>query len=361
MNTLMVFGWVKQGFDNRYPDYDADEQMGGARGLREAIAEVQRAGGKLILYTQGQLIDPVTEFYRTQGERIAAKNIWGCPYLEQYASPSQGTFLEIMRNKFFTVACPAAQGWFEQLKSQLDMVAGYGAHGIMFDQMGGRPAYICFDPSHRHARPSLAGGPGKVENMRRLRQAVQQTNPGFVIVIELLADCYAAWVDITHGWGPGFFPAPESFGELFRYTFPEVIATNRNDSPSDRKAQYGHAFSLGWRFDASTRDGENPSVGAYLARLCQLRNQHADLLLEGRFVDNEGFLCDNSALSAHGFLAAGRLAVALWNPTNTPQRAKVAAPGYILEAALWQNPGWSGPEHALMPNDVAVLIFKKHE
>lgn len=361
INTLMVFGWVKQGFDNRYPDYDADEQMGGARGLREAIAEVQRTGGKLILYTQGQLIDPVTDFYRAQGERMAAKNIWGCPYLEQYASPSQGTFLEIMRNKFFTVACPAAPGWKEQLLSQLKMVAGYGANGIMFDQMGGRPAYICFDPTHHHPRPSLAGGPGKTENMRCLREGVQGTDPNFVIVIELLADCYAGWVDITHGWGPGFFPAPDSFGELFRYTFPEVIATNRNDTPTDRKAQYGYAFALGWRFDAGTRDGDDPAVGAYLARLCQLRNQHTDLLLEGRFVNNEGFVSSNSLVAAHAFVAADRMAVTLWNPARTPQITRVLVPGYVLQTALWQDPQWSGPEHALMPNDVAVLIYTKHD
>ena len=69
INTLMVFGWVKQGFDNRYPDYDADEQMGGARGLREAIAEVQRTGGKLILYTQG---DSSTRSPIFIGRRVSA-------------------------------------------------------------------------------------------------------------------------------------------------------------------------------------------------------------------------------------------------------------------------------------------------
>jgi hypothetical protein len=364
MNTLFIFGWIKEGFDNHYPDYDVDEQMGGVKGLRDAIAEVQGLGGNVILYTQGHLIDPVTEFYRAQGERIAAKNIWGYPYIEEYANLSQGTFLNNMYDKHFMIACPSAQGWFEKLRSQLEMVAGFGAHGMIFDQMGGCTPYICFDPSHQHARPSLASGPGKIENLRRLREAVQRTNPNFAIVEELLSDCYAGWVDTVHGWGPGFYPSPESFGELFRYTFPEVIATNRNPGWPDKdvrhiKAQYGHAFTLGWRFDTESSDGKDASLGAYLARLCQLRNQHADLLLEGRFVDNEGFLCDNNALSAHGFVAHERLAVTLWNPTNAPQKARVAAPGYLLEEALWQNVGWSGPEHALMPNDVAVLIFKK--
>jgi len=359
LNTLIVFGWVKQGFDNRYPEYEPDEVMGGADELRKAVTEVERAGGRMILYTQGQLIDPTTDFYQTTGRGITAKTIWGYDYREQYAFFGSGTFLETMRNKHFGVACPSAPGWLQQLQSQFETVKGHNAQGIIFDQMGGRPPYICFDADHKHDRPSLANGPGKVANMRRLREVMKSRDPQFAFVIELVADCYTPWVDIIHAWGPGFFPAPDSYGALFRYTFPEAVITNRTGGPYDRKAQYGHAFTLGLRFDAATRDGQHPEVGPHLARLTELRNQHADLLLEGKFVDSEGFVCDNSRVTAHGFVAGNRLAVALWNPEETPQKAVVVAPGYKLKSALWQNPAWSGPDHTLMPGDVAVLIFSK--
>ena len=48
-------------------------------------------------------------------------------------------------------------------------------------------------------------------------------------------------------------------------------------------------------------------------------------------------------------------------PGRTPQITRVLVPGYVLQTALWQDPQWSGPEHALMPNDVAVLIYTKHD
>jgi hypothetical protein len=264
-----------------------------------------------------------------------------------------------MRNKYFGVACPAAPGWRQQLLSQFDTVKGHGAHGIIFDQMGGRPPYICFDPDHRHDRPSLANGPGTVANMQSLRETMKGRDREFAFVIELAADCYFPWVDIIHAWGPGFYPAPDSFGALLRYTFPEAVITNRSGGPFDRKAQYGHAFTLGLRFDAATRDAEDPAVGPYLTRLSELRKQHADLLLEGRFVDDEGFFCDNSRVAAHGFLAGDRLAVAVWNPETVPQKATVIAPGYRRETVRWQNPKWAGPDRTLMPNDVAVFIFRK--
>ena len=357
LNTLIVFGWVTQGFDNRYPHYDPDETLGGAGGLKKAIADVRDAGGKIILYTQGQLIDPATEFYRTKGKDIVAKDVWGYEYREQYAQAAAGTFLTVMRNKFFGVACPGAKGWREQLTSQFDMVKGYGADGIIFDQMGGIPPYICFSADHPHARPSLAVGPEKVANMRYLRDAMRKRDPEFAFVIELATDVYAGLVDIIHSHGIGFWPAPDSFGEMFRYTFPEPAITNRFGGPYDKRRQYGHAFALGLRFDASTREGVDPAVGPFLTRLNEIRNTHSDVLLKGRFVDNEGFVCDNSRVSAHAFTNGRRLAVTLWNPGDMPQVARVIAPGYRLDKVEWQDPRWTGPSRTLQPGDVGVLIF----
>jgi hypothetical protein len=37
----------------------------------------------------------------------------------------------------------------------------------------------------------------------------------------------------------------------------------------------------------------------------------------------------------------------------------VIAPGYELEKAEWQEAGWSGPAHSILPKDVAVLIFRR--
>jgi hypothetical protein len=317
-------------------------------------------GGRTILYTQGQLIDPTTEFYRTKGQRIAARDIWGYEYREQYAFGAQGTFLHAMRNKYFGVACPSAPGWLDQLLSQYVMVKGHGAQGMIFDQLGGRPPYICFAKDHDHSRPSLAAGPGKIALMRSLRQAMKKDDPEFAFVIELAVDVYAGFADITHAWGPGFYPAPDSFGELFRYTFPDPVITHRSNF-GDRKADYGHAFSLGLRWDANTSDSRNPQTSAYLTRLTELRNAHASLLLEGKFVDSEGFVCDNSNVSAHAFVAGDRMAVTLWNGSGGPQKVTAVAPGYRLERAAWQNPAFTGPSHVLAPNDVAVLVFKHQE
>ncbi len=360
-DVLMVFGWAKQGFDNRYPEYDVDETMGGAEGLRQALAQVKQAGGRTILYTQGHLIDPATDFYRSKGQRMTARDIWGAEYRERYVQASQGTLLKAMYSKWFAVACPSAPGWSDQLVSQFDLVHSFGAQGMLFDQMGGQPPYMCFSDEHGHTRPSLASGPGKLANYRRLREAMKKQDPDFAFVVELLVDAYSGWVDIIHSYGAGVYPGQDCFGELFRYTFPQAIITNRVPIGEriDSRQVYGHAFSLGLRFDASTGDGREAQVGQYLARLAALRTSYADLLLEGRFADNEGFVCSNNRVSAHSFVAGNRMAVVLWNPGETAQQFQVLAPGYTLESASWQNPVWMGTGHSLLPGDVAVLVWRR--
>ena len=324
---------MKQGFDNLYPEYAPDEAMGGEQGLKAGLAEVQGAGGKTILYTQGQLIDPSSDYYRKEGHRIVARDIWGYEYRESYGGGGQGTLLNVMRNKYFGVACPGAKGWIEHLEWQLGLVQGLGAQGIIFDQMGGIPPYICFSRDHPHAKPSLAVGPEKVRNMQRLRSLMKARDPEFAFVIELGTDCYAGLVDIIHSHGIGFWPEPEAFGEMLRYTFPEPLITNRGGGPYDRRMQLGHAFALGWRFDSNLRDVRDPALGPFFGRAVAIRNAHPELLLEGRFVDNEGFQSDNARVAAHAFVSGGRMAVTLWNPGDAAEKVTVTAP-----ATCWRRP-----------------------
>ena len=117
--------------------------------------------------------------------------------------------------------------------------------------------------------------------MQRLREVMKARNHDFAFVIELATDCYAGYVDIIHSHGIGFWPEPEAFGEMFRYTFPEPIVTNRSGGPYDRRMQLGYAFALGWRFDANLRDVRDPSLSPYFGRLVALRNAHPNSCWKG--------------------------------------------------------------------------------
>jgi len=70
-------------------------------------------------------------------------------------------------------------------------------------------------------------------------------------------------------------------------------------------------------------------------------------------------ISDNRLVSSRAFVTENRMAVTPWNRTEVAQRARVVAAGYQLEAAKWQDPSWSGPDHSIVPGDVAVLIFHR--
>src|ERR1035441_3219753 len=124
--------------------------------------------------------------------------------------------------------------------------------------------------------------------------SIKSRDPEFAFLMELNVDIYSGVGDITQPVQYGFTPGPESFGEMFKYTFPDRIITNRTGG-GDRKAAFGHGFSLQWRVDGMMRDTTDSVIAPYLTRLNQLRTQFADLLLEGTFVDDEGFTRSRSA------------------------------------------------------------------
>jgi hypothetical protein len=357
IDLISIYGWEKQGFDNWYPEYTADPGMGGEKGLKAAIQEIKKQGGHVNLYSQGQLIDPGTAYYRRIGYKQSAKDIWGGEYRETYGGSGSGTLLTIQQNKMFAVACPGAKGWYEQLASQFDMAQHYGVTGLMYDQIAGRPPYICYDTTHAHAKPSLAFGQGKYQELTRLRKLIKGRDPQFAFLNELVVDVFSGIDDITQPVNYGFVPSLESFGELFKYTFPDRIITNRTNQ--DRKACFGHGFALQWRVDGMMFDTTDPIIGPYLARLNQLRTQYADLLLDGRFVDNEGFTSGNTNVASYAYLAGNRMAITLWNPTDKPQKPAITANGYKLQSANWQDPKWEGTDHEIAPGDVAVLVYSK--
>ncbi|MDP8217696.1 MAG: DUF6259 domain-containing protein, partial [Candidatus Theseobacter exili] len=73
INTLFMFGWHTEGHDAGYPNYSYDESQGGFKELKANVKKFQNAGGKVILYFNGKLIDMSSDFYREKGKLVSEK------------------------------------------------------------------------------------------------------------------------------------------------------------------------------------------------------------------------------------------------------------------------------------------------
>jgi hypothetical protein len=353
MNTLFILGWIPGGFSRLWPEYEADDDLGGQAELQEQIRRIHGSGGKVLFFTSYYIIDPDTEFYRSTGKRLAVKNVWGREVTFSETYFRHGTWRKIMNgNKPMVVMCPSTPEWQETLLQATDRIMSYGADGVLYDIGGHRPSF-CYDTTHPHERPSLAFAT-KSQNFRGLRENIKRHSPEAMVAMEHNVDIYGQHMDLAHSGGASRI-GKHSYPELYRYTFPEIMVTNRESGQDERDHRDHVHFGLlyGLRYDMTIFrcQGELddiPSYKAYLAKVNAMRLAHKDLLLNGRFVDNEGFSLDNPALCAKAYRAGGRLGIVVWNPTDLEQRFAVRTEGRFLQAVAPEG------ERATLPKVIAA-------
>ncbi|MFO8014908.1 MAG: DUF6259 domain-containing protein [Phycisphaerae bacterium] len=356
LDTLGLFGWTGQGHDHLYPYYDPGPDLGGEAALKQALAAARKAGRHPFLYADGHRIDVATAFYRKHGDEVCVVDERGThrmeyPVWRKYHNASPVATAN---------ACLSSERWQKVMLDVAVRAQQLGASGILYDRIGGCQPYLCFNAKHGHAHPALATGPGKRALVRRVRERVKRVDPDFAVLAELVTDCLCQHVDLIHGHGMGTSNQPGSFPELFRYTFPEMIVTQRHPSPlldrglANFAVLYGLRHELEFRYAPDVRlmrEGvvpeyrdyidvvHKPNIGllrrvprdaaqAYLKTLIAFERKHAALLARGRFVDEVPFTLKGDGVRAKAFAREGRLGVVLWNPSGEARRAEVDVPGY---------------------------------
>lgn len=341
MNTIFLLGWERGGFARLWPDYVADDRMGGEAGLRKAIEYVHAKGGKVLMFLSYVLIDHDSEYYKTGGGgKVVMKSLWGqeIPFSETYCG--EGTWRKIANPAMpMYLACPSAPEWQRKMAESAGYILDLGADGVLYD-IGGITPFFCFDKSHPHEKPSMAFAT-KDANYAGLRESIKARSADNAILMEHNVDIFARHMDISQG--ASTVPAPNHLLEMYRYTFPEAVMTNREcgEDEEDYRAKANYSFIYGLRFDMTIFRccgtlSDIPDYAAYLKEINALRGRHAKHLLEGRFVDNEGFAVDNAAIRAKAYIADdGSLAVAAWNTSAAGESFTVAhRDGRIIPAAL---------------------------
>jgi hypothetical protein len=368
MDTVALFGWTEGGHDNQYPDYAPGAKLGGAEALRAGLKQVADAGGRTILYLNGRLMDAEGPYAKSpEGQRIATRNLWGSPYVEQYNKFSHSSLLRTYSQKQQLVADPIHPEWRRTILGQGLKVAGHGPSGLIFDQLGGTWAFPAFDapPS---VKPSLAFPEGQQKLLTELREGLKREVPDRGFMVELLTDVYTQYADVIHGCGAAFAPGPSAFPAMSRYVMPDLIITARNPMPRIDSRRANFALAYGFRPEVEVRYRDDVRVvrnafdaelAVYLRKVGQLRRRHWDLLALGRYTDVLGIQASNPAVTVTGFEHGSRRAVVTWNDTRTPQPVAVSVPGFrLVEVAGIDGPR-SVTKLALQPQELAVWVFER--
>jgi hypothetical protein len=392
LDILGLFGWAHGGHDHLYPDYIPDPQMGGPEALRRSLKEVRRRGKRSIIYANGQLMDIATEYYQTRGKDQAVLREDGTPVRQDWQK-----FRSFGPVKC-ALACQAAEGWQKRMFELARQAHGLGADGILFDQIAVTGPMVCFAKNHGHASPSTVYASERAAWVRRVADEMKRIAPEFIVMTEGINDSVLDSVPLFHGCMVGVFTPTEkellagtTFPEMFRYTFPEVLTTQRHPTPMLNRLAANYACIYGLRYEIESRyapdvhylkegviptradyaDILNPpnvemmaatppaEATRYLKQLVEFQRRHAALLLRGRFQDDRGFEFKGERLIAKAYAAGNQLGVLVWNPTDKPATFTMTIPKARLVTAAEPERGKVGVSSPLPAQTIRLLVWQR--
>ena len=364
-DAVLAFGWWDEGMDNGYPNYTVDASQGGDEGWKQAIADYRARNGRLLLYYNGRLIDVESDFYRSgEASKVSNHDNTGDEFTEHYKFTGEGTTLGYYDSRTFVIADMSKRAWRDKLLEMADRAMDYGADAVFYDQLGVAEEFPNWDLSREYPVQDVFTGRYKADALQEIRDRIKARNPEFALGTEWLSDCTSQFCDFVHI--VEFTALPESFPEWFRYTFPEVIWSDRcvrddNDVPR----RVNNTLLKGLRNDIEVFRcrgliDETPVYQAHLARVNAIRHRFPELLLEGRFAFQDDFSCSNEAIVAREFVNGNRMAVVATYLGKGRASGRIDAPGWeAAEHAVIGDARVRGNRLDLGQNDVAVVVFEK--
>lgn len=365
-DSLGLFGWYHTGHDNNYPDLDVSPTMGGTEGLKAGIQKVQEKGGHVTLYYQGHLLDIESPFYKKEGKRWEGKNIWGNPYYDFYPKFCYSDNLRFFSKKAFSTICPTVKKWHKMMADRIDWIAGFGADGALYDQIGGMSPYPCYNERHGHMnnKPSLSYTQGRLKLLPAIRKRVE-VHADFAFMSEHITDLYSQFLDCVHGIGT--FPRQEMMPQLFRYCFPDTMITVRNPKPYMDERMTNYAFAFGFKLEMELRydtdqifiqEDHAPKKRIYTKQVSELRRKYEDYLLTGTFRADEGI--ESANVHANIFKAAdGSRIIALWNDTDQTVIPQITLSSGRISGWANINGEGDGMLTELAANSIAILKIQE--
>ncbi len=251
IHTVFLFAWWKEGMDRVYPIY-TEPYEGAWAELKENIAKVREMGGRVILECNCHFLDPSTDYYREFGDEVKIIDINGNEVRPAFVYPGRGELRVSYGAHQFPIVCSGTERWREQFHSQLELMNREFAPDSLFaDCYGGCPYQPCFNTKHEHGNRVDAEWTYHKMIFDRAEKYCEEE--GRVFGAEVVTDIAAAYTQFIHGLvNVDFKIVSTQFAPLFRYTFPEVITTERGIRcpEGDYFKQLKYALCMGVRLDA---------------------------------------------------------------------------------------------------------------
>lgn len=324
INTLFLFAWWKDGMDRGYPVYE-EPYPGAFKDLAENIKKVQDMGGRVILECNCHFLDPQSNYYKEKGDYLKIIDINGNEVRPSFVYYGRGEFRETYGAVQFPIVCAGTEMWRNQVLSQLKMMGDMGADCVFADCYGGCPYQPCFNDRHEHGNRVDEEWTGHRKFFKEALDYCNKENK--VLGTEVVTDIAAAYTQFVHGLvNADFKTTGNAFPAMFRYTFPEVITTERNiySSLGDFDKQLKYALTQGVRLDAQlwvcrADIGKDKKYAEAIKQYTDSLNKYSDFFFDGRYTVIDDSLLPNHIKRGEYYNADGsKILRVLYNSSSRP-------------------------------------------
>lgn len=408
LDIIGLFGWTVGGHDRFYPEYDPDPRMGGEEGLKKAIENIHERGMKAIIYFNGQLIDQNgTQFWPDTGRFITVVAPDGTLRYERWWKYAN------IEPRIHGLACLRTETWRNRLLELTKKVYGYGADGVIYDQLATIPPMLCYGENHGHTVPAIVYEQDRKALLEYLHDQMYAIDPQFLVMTEGVSDC-----EVNKG-APLFhehsltsriavrnpqsirdaFATEEKpfftvFPDMFHYAIPEADFTVRTPTPASTHNSINFGTVFGYKQEIETRyypdklyltenripaweeydivkgskppystlkDQDPVEVAAYSHAVLTFRQEHADLFYDGTFSSDDGFTLNSESpyVIARSYINGNRMGVIAWNISDDAPVTFDITPDKGWKLVEITAPEGSTAEGPLPAQHLRLFVFER--
>jgi hypothetical protein len=365
VKAIQLVGWNDGGQDQGNPSHDPDPRLGTFDELKEAIAQVQCCGVKLIIFAKFTWADRATERFRQDLHRLAVKDPYGDYYHYngyQYHTATQALNINTKR---LIPMCFGSDEYFEVGAGEFQKVLDLGADGILYDEnQHHSPALLCFDESHGH-RLGFPVFSRDNEFQQHLETMSREVNPDFLYAGEGIYDWQFAAYHLSYhrSWDKQHIP-------LSRYMLPHMPLMTAISGFNDRNMinqclLYRYIISYE-PYNFKGRLDDFPLTMDYGARMDALRTELRDYFWDGEFCHEVGAMVTKASGEVHHpyavFISKSGgvpgLAIANYEDLSVTLAAKLEADHKLSRYRLVDDDAWRpvGEGIVIPPRSAAVVI-----
>ena len=288
IHTIFLFAWWKAGMDRDYPYYE-EAYPGAFKDLADNIKKVQEMGGRVILECNCHFLDPQVDYYEKFGKEVQILDINGDPLAKYFVYNGRGELREKLGQKLFYLACTGSRRWRDQLMDQIRLLDGMGADCLFADCFGFCPYQPCFNEAHDHGR--RVDQEWMYHRMFFGEASRLAYDHGRAFATEGVTDIAGVYTQFMHGnIAADFKIKTDDYPQMFAYTFPELIFTERNIYSSEGRfdRQLKNALTMGARLDAQlwvcrADISKDPKYAEMIGFYTEHLNRYGDFYYDGRF------------------------------------------------------------------------------